>query len=183
MRIKNPIHIIGEGLTEKRYFEHLKKIRDYKYRIWPRNFDKPSIKSIIKRAEDILSGDVTVVCVFDADILEKNKKEAEEYKSFKHKHRKNKNLFICDSLPAIEFWFLLHFMKTNKSFNNNKQLCNELCKHIDKYMKTDKFLKNEAWVQTLVEKMGVAVRNAKSIGTGGSYSNVYKAIELLERHR
>ncbi len=183
MKTKNPIHIVGEGLTEKRYFEHLKNIKGYRYKIWPRNFGKTSIRSIIKRAEDILLGDVMVICVFDADILDKNKKEEQEYNKFKNKHRNNNNLIICDSLPAIEFWFLLHFTKTTRSFANNKQLCLELSRHLDSYEKTDKFLKNESWVLRLVEKMEIAVERAKSIDKNGSYSNVYKAIEQFGKSR
>ncbi|HNW83025.1 MAG TPA: RloB family protein [bacterium] len=180
MKTKDSIVIVGEGITEQYYFKHLKKIKNYRCIVKPRFFEKTSLDEIKKTTEKLLSGDVTVVCVFDADISIRDKKETEKLKKFIKKYEKNKNVIICDSLPAIEFWFLLHFVKKNKAFNNNKTLCRELSKYLKNYEKKEAFLEKEEWVTILVKKMDEAVKNAKTINADGSYSNVYKAIELLE---
>ena len=183
METKNPIYIVGEGITEQYYFKHLKKLKNYRCIVKPRFFEKTSLDEIQKTTDKLLSGDVTVVCVFDTDVSVINKKEAEKLKKFIKKYERNKNVIICDSLPAIEFWFLLHFIKTNRSFHNNSQLCNELSKHLRNYEKKEHFLEKEEWVLKLVTKMDAAINNAKTIALCGPYSNVYKAIELLNNQQ
>lgn len=97
-------------------------------------------------------------------------------------YKNNENVIICDSLPSIEFWFLLHFLKTNKYFASYSAIRNELRKYILGYDKTEKYLMQDKWVKVLVDKQDVAVGNAKSSKPNeGSYSNIYKAIEILEK--
>jgi len=43
---------------------------------------------------------------------------------------------IAISNPAVEYWFLLHFENTNRSFQNADQLCNVLRKYIPEYNKS-----------------------------------------------
>ena len=62
------IHIVGEGLTELFYFSHLKKLLGYRYAISPRLFENNSIEKIEKKIKELLSEDVFVICVFDAEI-------------------------------------------------------------------------------------------------------------------
>ncbi len=42
------IHIVGEGLTELFYFNHLKKLLGYRYSISPRLFDNNSVMKLRK---------------------------------------------------------------------------------------------------------------------------------------
>ena len=42
------IHIVGDGLTELFYFNHLKKLLGYRYSISPRLFDNNSIIKLSK---------------------------------------------------------------------------------------------------------------------------------------
>ena len=42
------IHIVGEGLTELLYFNHLKKLLGYRYSISPRLFDNNSVIKLSK---------------------------------------------------------------------------------------------------------------------------------------
>lgn len=45
--LKNPgITIIGEGITERYYFTHLKRLKGYRYTCKPRNFTEQSIEEI-----------------------------------------------------------------------------------------------------------------------------------------
>ena len=182
LELKGDIFIIGEGITEQYYFTHLKHLKKYKCVVRPRFFGKTDIVQIKKSVEKLLHGGVSVICVFDADVSNRNLAEKEKLNQFRRKYQKNSGVLICDSLPSIEFWFLLHFIKTSKHFQNSKAVERELKKFITDYSKTDNYLRNIRWVEQLVEKSETACDNAKSIEQvdGCSYSNIFKAIEQLE---
>lgn len=183
MRLKESIYVIGEGLTEKYYFQHLKKLKGYSCVVRPRFFSsKNSIYYIEKRTNELLLADVTVICAFDSDVAQRNKEERERLRNFIAEFKNNEKVIICDSLPSIEFWFLLHFKRTNKHFPNYNAIRNELRNYIAGYDKTEKFLLQDKWVKTLINKQDIAIKNGKSLHPDeGSYSNIYKAIELLEK--
>jgi hypothetical protein len=183
MRLKESIYVIGEGLTEKYYFQHLKKLKGYSCVVRPRFFSsKNNIYYIEKRTNELLLADVTVICVFDSDVAQRNREEKERLQSFVAEYQNNEKVIICDSLPSIEFWFLLHFKKTNKYFPNYNSIRDELRKFITDYDKTERFLLQDKWVRVLVNRQHLAVNNGKSLNSDeGSYSNIYKAIELLEK--
>ncbi len=182
MKLRESVYVIGEGLTEKYYFLHLKRLKSYSCVVRPRFFSsKNSIYYIKKRTEELLKADVTVICAFDTDVSERNAEEKARLKDFLKTYSKNNKVIICDSLPSLEFWFLLHFKSTNKHFPNYKSIRDELRKHIPGYDKTEKFLMQDKWVKILVTNQDFAVKNGKALNSGnGSYSNIFKAIELLE---
>jgi len=185
LELKQGIYIIGEGITEQYYFSHLKALKKYYCEVKPRFFGKTNIFEIEKSVVKLLSGDITVICVFDADVSERNPVEKEKLQNFIRKYQKNPNVIICDSLPSIEFWFLLHFKKTNRSFQSARAINKELLVFISSYEKTEEYLKRAAWVEQLAENQDKACNNAKSIGQkeGNSYSNIYKGIERLENSK
>ncbi|HQB09662.1 MAG TPA: hypothetical protein PLW37_07330, partial [bacterium] len=55
--------------------------------------------------------------------------------------------------------------------------------HLRNYEKKEHFLEKEEWVFQLNAKMDTAINNSKTLPSGGSYSNVYKAIELLNNQQ
>ncbi len=185
LELKQGIYIVGEGITEQYYFSHLKQLKNYNCEVKPRFFGKTNIFEIEKSIEKLLSGDITVICVFDADVSERNMVEKEKLQKFIRKYKNNPNVIICDSLPSIEFWFLLHFKKTNKTFQNGKAINKELLVFIKDYEKTEDYLKKLAWVEQLVEIQDNACNNAKIIGQveGNSYSNIYMGIDRLDNIR
>lgn len=125
------------------------------------------------------------VCVFDADISRGNDTKAQA--QLKHIHDNylgQDNVILCDSMPSIEFWFLLHFLNGNRYYASSGAVVEALRKHISGYDKTDSFLSKSGWVTGLCSngKLKTAVSRAKHFGQSGeSYSNIYKAIELFEK--
>ena len=180
---KPGIHIIGEGITEQYYFTHLKNIFNFTCTIRPRFFCNTSIKDIGNRIKELQKGDITVICIFDADVSKRNEKENERLKVLQIKYSKNKNVIFCDSLPSIEYWFLIHFKDTCPDFLNSKQVEKQLKKFITDYDKTEAFLKNEKWVRDMSLINGtlqIACQRAKSYTSKKlSYSNIYKGIDAL----
>jgi len=183
--LRKSIIVIGEGITEKYYFQHLKRLSNYNIKVRPRFFQKTnSIAHIIKKVEEVISADAIAICVFDADVSQRNKSEKEHLKSLYQNYGQNDNVIICDTFPAIEYWVLIHFVYTNRMFANYKELRNALRRYLEDYDKTEKYLKNDNWVNMLFPHFNVAVERAKIFeNANGSYSKIYKAIEYLELNK
>jgi hypothetical protein len=185
-KLKSGIYIIGEGITEQHYFAHIKKLFGFYCTVKPRFFTNNCIAEMEKRIKGLLQDDIVVICVFDSDVSTHNESERKKLEQLQNKYRKNKNILLCNSLPSIEYWFLLHHENTNRHFRDAKAVENALKKYISDYEKTKRFLKeNEKWVTDLcVEgKLDAAIARAERFEEGGdlSYTNVHKAIILLRK--
>ena len=181
LELKKGTFIVGEGLTEQYYFSHIKQINNCNWKVESRFFGKTDITQIEKTVKKLILGEVTVVCIFDADVSKRNQAEKKKLTAFKNKYKNSSRVIICDSFPSIEFWFLLHFVKTNKYFANSSLVEKELKNYLKGYSKTHKFLQNPEWVDELTKHTQTAIANAKSIDIDEgsvSYSNIYKAFEL-----
>lgn len=181
---KQTITIIGEGLTEQFYFHHIRNIYDFRFILKPYYFGTTSYAEMERKVKEILEGNGIAICVFDTDIANRNEVEMKKHNAFIKKYSKKKNIIICDSLPSIEYWFLLHHLNTNRHFNNAQDIQNELLKFINNYDKTEKFLQNEKWVSDLCadNKIETAITRAIEFSKkDGSYSNIYKAIECFKK--
>jgi len=179
---KSGIYIVGEGITEQYYFAHIKKIFGFHCTIKPRFFGNTSIADMRKKIEELLRGDIFVICVFDADVSTHNESERKKFEQLQNKYRKDKNLLFCNSLPSIEYWFLLHYEYTNRYFKDAKAAEAALKKYINDYEKTAQFLEKEKWVQNLCsgDKVSQAIERSKYVEPEhGSYTNVQKAFDIL----
>lgn len=151
-------------------------------RIRPRFFGTEDIHQLDKKISQAINEGSIAICVFDADTSEFNEVQRQTLAALKAKYAGKKNVILCDSRPSIVFWFLIHYLDTNKHFASTHAIERELRTFIAQYEKTEFFLKNRKWVEDLVAdgKLDVAVSRAKLYETiGGSYSNIYKAIEHL----
>lgn len=179
---KLDVYLVGEGITEQYYFTHLRKLYNLKYKIQPRFFGNTSIKEIDEVVNQLVSADMFVICVFDLDTSERDKKEKEKLDKFISCYKDCENVIICTSLPSIEYWFLIHYKDTNKYFNTSKEVTDELKKYIKDYKKKGEYLKKTKWVEELLKdnKLQTAIERAKRNKTkNGSFTNIYEAIENL----
>lgn len=184
--LKPGIYIVGEGITEQYYFSHIKKIFNLNCKIKPRFFGNSSIKELDKKIDRLLLDDVFIICVFDTDVSQYNSSEKARLKALYNKYDKNKNVLLCDSLPSIEFWFLIHFIDTNKKFNNSNETEELLKTYIVDFEKTKAFLEKEKWVEDLCsnDKLNDAIQKAHRYqDKNGSYSNVFKAFKILFKNK
>lgn len=174
--------VIGAGITEQWYFYHLHDILNVQLRIRPRFFGTEDIHQLDKKIAQVINEGVMAICVLDADTAEFDEAQRQKLAALKAKYAGKKNVILCDSLPSIEFWFLIHYLDTNRHFPNAHAVERELRSFITQYEKTEPFLKNRKWVEDLVSdgKLNTAILRAKLYETaGGSYSNIYKAIEAI----
>lgn len=172
--------IIGEGKTERFYFTHLKRLKGFRYSCRPRYFTQQSLSEIDNQVKKVLDDGGIAVCVFDADVARMYETDKAKLAEIKAKYVNRNDVIICDSMPSIEFWFLLHFINTNRFFATSDDAEAQLRKYLIGYEKTESYLQKEKWVQDLIasNRMDLALTRAKLMAEGGqSYSNLYKAFE------
>lgn len=178
------VTILGEGLTEQYYFTHIRTLFGFHYTIRPYYFSVTSLTEMDKKISEAIVDGGFAIAVFDADVSSRNEAEKKKLETIRKKYAKKKNVILCDSMTSIEYWFLLHFENTNRFFKDSAATEQELKKYITDYEKKVKFLQNIKWVEELCadQKLETAINRAKTFDHDSeSYSNVYKAFELLNK--
>lgn len=166
---KSVILIVAEGrnVTETQYFKQFNN-KNNPYIIKPvKPGSKTDAEGLWERAklfwnEEGLSkdnGDRAFV-VLDLDC------DSKKLELVKRLHGKDNIEFIVSN-PCFEVWFLLHFKYTTHCFKNDKEVIQELRKHIPKYEKTMDV--NEC----LKDKIDFAVGNVERL------KNHYNKIEAV----
>ena len=105
--------VIGAGITEQWYFYHLHDILNVQLRIRPRYFGSEDIHQLDKKISQVVNEGATAICVFDADTAQVDEVQRQRIAALKAKYAGKKNVILCDSLPSIEFWFLIHYLDTS----------------------------------------------------------------------
>lgn len=182
--LESGLFIIGEGLTEYYYFEHIKNLRKYNCQVKLSFFKNTSYSALKKSIADCLKAATFIICVYDMDVAcrEKNEKERAQLQELEDEYGSHKNVMLCPSMPCIEYWFLLHYNQKEKVLDNKKSAKAELRKYIPNYDTVKSFLKNEKWVRDMIsgDKQKNAIDSAKKLNKEkNSYSDLYKAIEKL----
>lgn len=173
--------VIGAGITEKWYFRHLKSLCAYKMDVKPKYFGSDTAYDMQKLVDNVLAMGGKAICVFDMDTTHWDAAEKERKDQFMQLYSDNSDVILCDSMPSIEYWFLLHFEKTNRHFGTSDRVI-EVLKHYMPYEKREKFLENSSWVKQLLSDDGMqkAMDIARELGDSGeSYTNLPKAIIFL----
>lgn len=176
--------IIGAGITEQWYFTHLKFLYDYQIKVRPRYFGTETADGMGKKISDVLADGGTAICVFDADVSTWNEVEKKKLDKLRSKYAKNKHVILCDSMPAIEYWFLLHYENTNRFFGTSKAVVQSLKQHLPDYDKSEQFLSNRKWVAEMSDdgKLELACQRSEQFGCEGqSYSRVQEAISVIKK--
>jgi hypothetical protein len=175
--------IIGAGITEQWYFTHLKALRGYRVKIRPRFFGTETAAGLDKKIEEVLRDEGIAVCVFDADVSTWNDTERKKLAALQKKYKGNPSVLLCDSMPSIEYWFLLHYKHTTRHFGTSKAVIKELKKYLPQYDKTEQFLGNQKWVEDMSGegRQELACDYAAHTDTTQvSYTQVQKAIRKME---
>ena len=176
--------IIGAGITEQWYFTHLKALRGYRVKIRPRFFGTETAAGLDKKIEEVLRDESIAICVFDADVSTWNEAERKKLAALQKKYEGNASVLLCDSMPSIEYWFLLHYKHTTRHFGTSKAVIKELRKYLPQYDKTEQFLSNQRWVEEMTGegRQEQACEYADKMDTsGGSYTRVNKVFPHIEQ--
>lgn len=169
------ILIVVEGETEKLYFlEYRNAFRlpliDVELHVEnpdctdPINLVARAIKLKNQRKRDVKNGNALVEydevwTVYDLEgVHDPRRKQSTDAKKIADEN----NIRIAVSDPSFEFWYILHFEKTTKSFNDADEVRRYLKKHIPGYKKatqpsseiiakTETAIENAKWVRKQLE--------------------------------
>ncbi|MCY1633918.1 RloB domain-containing protein [Marinifilum sp. D737] len=190
-KLRKGIAVLGDGRTEQYYLQHLKQIKGYKYAIKPSLFDCINLKQAEDIIDDLIDNEYGLIIFFtDYDTIINQGRQA-DFDALRKKYKGSTQVIICESMPSIEYWFLLHFVKTTREFINADQVHRELLKHLGSYSKKIKELGKPEWVKELCDnnRMENAILNATDIlqqkleNEGGNhfpFTKAHKGINKFE---
>lgn len=180
----------GNNKTEEIYFKNYNS-RKCIIRFSKGNSTDPVgiVKDLIKFIKNEVgkeTGD-KYYAVFDTDVNKNLQKQIDEAKRLAEKN----GVEIITSTPTFEFWYLLHFGYTTKSYNSSEEVVEELKSKINGYTKnmntypilktntTDAII-NAKRVEKHHKDLGQVLDNENCI----PYTGAYKVVEeLIERNR
>jgi hypothetical protein len=181
------IAIVGDGQTEKIYFDKLKEVEGLRNVSLKPDLPKSigSYKGVFDKADSLYTeGYDEVYCLIDMDkVLSDN--TLAKYLTDKKRIEK-KGIIVFENNPCIEFWFLLHYVRTTKPFANCESVEKELQKYLPNYAKNQQYLVQSNIYKTLKPNLLNAFENGKWIEENqiknehnSSKSEVYKLIKIL----
>ena len=178
---KQSFAVVVDGETEKWYLEMLKQNEpDVLFNITPKILQKKNINQQYELVTDLSEEEYDkVFWIVDLDVLLKEEREKKNSTSSLQKFltywqqlsKQNKVVVIVNN-PCLEYWFLLHFQKTNKVFTACTDAEKEASQHLKGYEKTEKFFKksNNDIYKQLKPYLQTAVSNATALGTFDPYN-------------
>lgn len=193
-KLKRGIAVLGEGRTEQYYLKHLKDLMGYKYAIRPYLFDNITLTTAENIIDDLLEEDYGLIVFFTDFDTVINQANQKAFNRFRTKYADVGNVLICESMPSIEYWFLLHFLMTTKEFVNADQVLADLRDHLPAFDKNVRFLERRDWVHELCSNDGIntAVAHARrglsqkedgDVGVHFPFTRIHMAIEAFEKDR
>ena len=151
IRFKFKYAVLGEGITEQYYLTHLKELMGYKYSIRPKLFQDIGIEKAEGIIDELLSGGcdhISYLTDYDTNV---NQGKKAEFDKLIKKYAEVEEVLICDSMPSIEYWFLLHFTYTTKEFVNCEEVLRDLKRYIPDYAKKKTYLEKEKWFKDALD--------------------------------
>ncbi|MFY4690256.1 RloB family protein [Campylobacter jejuni] len=123
-----------------------------------------------------------VYCVFDKDTHANFTKAQEECEKYTKKYIKKDKNFKFEAIisnPCFEFWILLHFTYTTKSFSTNSP-CNELINACLKaYIKN--YTKNYNFTNTIQQNLDTAITNAQKANKEAEKNNYVSSYTFMDK--
>lgn len=182
--------IVGDGYSEKLYFEQLKAVEQLKnIQVKPDLPNKSgkgaSFIRVMNKAQALhTEGYDKVYCLIDFDaILHENKVDL--YKKEKAKLEK-KGIIVLECNPCFELWYLLHFKKTTKPFSNCDNVVSEIKKITDfkDYSKEQTFQRNmykllQSNVPNAIENALFLEKDRDIMGMNYPRAEVFKVISHI----
>lgn len=180
------IRIVGAGITEFWYMKHLKSLCGFNYELQPRVFGNESMNAINRFIDEAISEQQPVICLFDNDVAQWNQAEAQRMRQLHQTYDGNPDVLLCDSMPSIEYWFLLHYEHTNRYLGTSAATVQALRKYQPKFDKAHQFLQNPRWVFEMSSegRLQIALQRAEQFPPDSpSYTRMPLAIRRLQEEK
>lgn len=146
--------VVGEGITEWYYFHDLKHTEKLPYQLNPSLPKHSDYQEIFAKARQLIfEGYDQVYCVIDLDVINSlEEKPQAQYKKAKKKILKIPDVFIFETMPCTEYWFLLHYKEySTRIYPDYGSLARELQQLLKGYEKSEAYFRKNKIYQTLKE--------------------------------
>lgn len=147
------VAIVGDGVTEKIYFEQLKELERVKDVVikpeLPTKAAKGgSFKKALNTAKSLADeGYDHVYCLIDFDTVLSENKLSEFTQELKDVDSKVITVYINN--PCFETWVLVHYEKTGKAVADCDSVGKSITKHLKDYCKNQEYLRKKNLYKTL----------------------------------
>ena len=147
------IAVVGDGITEKIYFEQLKEIERIKDVVirpeLPSKFSKGgSYKKAVTAAKSLAEeGYDHVYCLIDFDTVLSEDKRSDFEQEMKALDGKKITVYINN--PCFETWVLMHYEKTGRTFSDCDTVGKTIIKYLKGYCKKQDYLRRMNLYRTL----------------------------------
>jgi hypothetical protein len=173
--IKQVLSFVVDGECEYWYLQMLKDDeRSLNIHLSPDIYKKNTLKEQYKRVLELAENSEKVFWVVDFDVIYKETREAksgkktalQEFQELHNKCKKNSKIEVVVNNPCFEFWVLLHFLYTNRFYENYKSLLPDLQKHLADYEKKEKYFvrTNPNIYKRLKSNLPTAISNSEKLG-------------------
>ena len=189
--IKQVLSFVVDGECEYWYLQMLKDDeRSLNIHLSPEIYKKSTLKEQYKRVVELAKDSEKVFWVVDFDVIYKETREAksgkktalQEFQELHNKCKRNNKIVVVVNNPCFEFWVLLHFLYTNRFYENYKALLPDLQKHLPNYEKTEKYFVRTSpnIYRRLKEKLPIAISNSEKLG-GFDFGNVAAGMSEMDK--
>ena len=196
---KQSFAVVVDGETEYWYLQMLKHNEpNIPFNIKPQILQKKNIDQQYELVTELSEEEYDkVFWIVDLDVLLKEEREKKNSTSslqqflnyYKSLSKQNKVVVIVNN-PCLEYWFLLHFQKTNKVFTACTNAEKEVSQKLKGYEKTEKFFKksNNDIYKQLKPHLQKAINNATALGSFDTHNHseamcemplLFQALQLL----
>ena len=162
IQTKQAFAVVVDGETEYWYLQMLKHNEpNIPFNIKPQILQKKNINQQYDLVTALLEDDYDkVFWIVDLDVLLKEEREKNNSTSslqqflnyYKSLSKQNKVVVIVNN-PCLEYWFLLHYKKTNKVFTACTDAEKQVSQKLKGYEKTEKFFKKDNDIYKQLKKM------------------------------
>ncbi|RFM27774.1 RloB family protein [Deminuibacter soli] len=159
------IAVVGDGVTEKIYFEQLKeleRIKDVviKPELPSKSSKGGSYKKAINTAKSLVEeGYDHVYCLIDFDTVLSENKLADFTQELKSINSNEITVYINN--PCFETWVLVHYEKTGKAYADCDTVGKAITKYLKDYCKNQEYLRKKNLYKILRPQLEInAIPNA-----------------------
>jgi hypothetical protein len=180
--------VVVDGETEYWYLQMLKHNEpNIPFKIKPQILQKKNIKQQYELVTDLSEEEYDkVFWIVDLDVLLKEEREKrnstsplQQFLNYYKSLSKQQKIVVIVNNPCLEYWFLLHFQKTNKVFTACTDAEKQVSQHLEGYEKTEKFFKkdNDIYKQ-LKPYLQTARKNATALGSFDTHNHSKAMCEM-----
>lgn len=192
-RQRNPFIVIGcegKNKTEETYFKNFNNRKCIVRFSKGNSTDPVGIVNDLVKFIDTETGreeNDKYYAVFDTDVNKNLQSQIDEAKRIANEN----GVEIITSTPTFEFWYILHFLYTTKTYSSSEDVIEDLLNEVEQYEKkmnlyptikenTEFAIKNAKKIEKYHTDLGQAIDNENC----NPYTGVYKVVEeLLKRNK